>query len=324
MNAFKQFAIFSAIVLILFSCVKIKNPFDDGNYFPTPVYPSPYDDPSWSADGKTIVFYRMKVTHIGSIGDFSVDPDSTGLWAINADGSNMRLLLQGMYMGSPELSPDGAWLVYEEGGQIYKVPFVDGVVDTTNIVQLTTEGRNFFPAWSPDGKKIAYDSDVDDTKFDIWIMSYDGENKKNISQENDSLDQGGWRKPSWCPDGNWIIHERYISGGEIGTEIFVMDTCGTNAEWLEHGANPKYSQDGLRIAFDSNSQIFVMNSDGTDLTQVTTEGSSTHPSWSPDGRIVYVHFVSRKRDINNGTLWIMDADGSNSYQFTFNYGLVLD
>jgi len=67
-----------------------------------------------------------------------------------------------------------------------------------------------------------------------------------------------------------------------------------------------------------------MDAEGTNLIQITNDAVTSKASWSPDGRIVYVRFISTKLDVNNGTLWVMNADGSNKWQLTFNYGLVLD
>ena len=316
MSKTKGFGFILSLLLLVSYC---GNPVDDGDYrFPAPVYPRPYSAPSWSADGKTIVFCRIKITSIDGFGGYWYDPDSTGIWAIDADGSNMRLLIRGRG-DSPELSPDGEWLVYEEGGRIYKARYIDGLVDTSEIIQLTTAGRNFYPAWSPDGKWIAYDSNVDNPGggYSIWIMDSDGNNKRMSAPG---------RMADWSPDGKYLIFigfhcEIYRVSVEDTSEVERLTFLNQGDIYAAENKLPVYSSDGKKIAFESNCQIWVMNSDGTDPRQITTEGSSLHPSWSPDGRIVYVHDVSYKRDVNNGTLWVMNADGTNQHQLTFNYGL---
>lgn len=311
-----------------------KNPVDDSGdpMLPTPVYPSPYEDPFWSADGKTIVFRRMKVTRIDGLGGCSIDPDSTGLWMINADCTNMRLLLQGLNLYTPVLSPDGEWLAYETGGQIYKARLVDGQIDTTHLVQLTTDGSNFFPAWSPDGQWIAYDNTNCGSQVEpappnscgILVIKSDGQEIKFIIRG---------RMPDWSPDGKNLI---YIG---LKNEIYRVNidaidpvrltSLNQDDPYEVDNRSPKYSPDGKTIAFNSQSQngggpqIWIMNVDGTCPEKLTTEGWSVYPSWSPDERIVYMHHISRQLNVNNGTLWIMDADGGNKYQLTFNYGLIL-
>lgn len=74
----------------------------------------------------------------------------------------------------------------------------------------------------------------------------------------------------------------------------------------------------MKIVFESNTNIWVMNADGTNLKQFTTNGG-LQPSWSPDGKkIVYIGFTNQKYDPqNNGTVWIMNIDGSNKQQLTY-------
>jgi Tol biopolymer transport system component len=60
-----------------------------------------------------------------------------------------------------------------------------------------------------------------------------------------------------------------------------------------------------------------MNMGGTNLKQIITSGFE--PSWSPDGqKIIYIGFTDKKYDPqNNGTLWVMKADGSSRRQLTY-------
>jgi len=309
----KKALIVGLFILQIISCVK--NPVDDGNGITyDPVYPEIDQSPAWSPDGSVIAYYHNGTTKVHPWGAYDVNPDSVGLYFISPTGDNRRMFLKGENR-LPAWSPDGEWIAFVNQAQIYKI-----TVNGDSLTQLTFEGRNFYPAWSPDGKHIAYDSDVDDTKYDIWTMSPNGEDKKNISQESDSLDQGGWRRPSWSPDGNCIIHERYISGGEAGTEIFIMDTSGSNAEWLVHGSSPKYSPDGSKIAFESGGSlhnILVMDLDGGNLQQLT-QNEGTSPAWSPDGNlIVYTRHNYAEFSDENGHLWVMNSNGENKRQLTF-------
>ena len=82
-----------------------------------------------------------------------------------------------------------------------------------------------------------------------------------------------------------------------------------------HNWQPSWSPDGEHIAYTSDWQIQVMDTDGGNLRNLTNNrGSHSHPSWLPDGeRIV---FASKKDD--NMEIYVMDADGKNQQRLTDN------
>ncbi len=216
--------------------------------------------------------------------------------------------------GSPRWSPDGQWIVFEENGQIYKRK-----LSGDSLVQLTFEGRNFYPAWSPDGQWIAYDSNSESPNgmYFIWIMRSDGSEKRRITYE--PL-EGEIRTPNWSPNGSKIVHIRYLRE-TFSSEIFIMDSNGTNPHRLTFNNAmdyyPRFSPDGTKIAFTSQSerggpQIWVMNSDGTNPVQLTTT-QGFNCDWSPDGE--WLVYTDSRAD--NGRLWIMRKDGSEKRQLTF-------
>jgi Tol biopolymer transport system component len=128
--------------------------------------------------------------------------------------------------------------------------------------------------------------------------------------------------PDWASDTFHLV----FSG--LGAEIWIADTNVANAKQLTFlggdSRDPHWSPDGSKIVFSCQRempnpfpQIWVMNSDGTNLRQLTTDGG-TSPAWSPDGkRIVYVRYNWTEYSSKQGQLWIMDADGSNKRQLTF-------
>lgn len=165
------------------------NNIDDDKLPPCPpfqIIPTPpYNSPVWHPSGEFIGFNHtplLKITYpYGEHcrGAYEWDTQKSGFWLINADGSNMRRIFPYKLL-APTWSPDGEWIAFvlPRGGErhICKMRFTGETFDTTTLVQLTIEGRNFLPSWSPDGQWITYDSNTDSPngmKF-IWKMKSDG------------------------------------------------------------------------------------------------------------------------------------------------------
>jgi TolB protein len=195
----------------------------------------------------------------------------------------------------PAWSKDGARLAISNR-QIYITR-----LDHSELRQLTFEGSNCCPAWSPDGQWIAYNSNVNDS-VRTWVMHPDGTEKRAISPPGIPTITA-----SWLPD-NRILHAR-------ADGIFVMGLDGTGGVRLTTGTEdccPVASPDGRRIAFQRRinnelPQVWLIDIDGASARQMTTHGG-TNPSWSPDGtRIVYTRENWRSNDPGNGVLWTVDV-----------------
>ncbi len=100
----------------------------------------------------------------------------------------------------------------------------------------------------------------------------------------------------------------------------MIDSDGGNQVRLTHDpaidADPAWSPDGTRIAFVSRrnggvDSIYVMDSDGQNLTQLTKESNDSDPAWSPDGAK-----IAFTRSKGGRQVWVMDADGGNQTRLT--------
>ncbi len=280
----------------------------------------PLDEyPAWSPDGTRIVYSHNGIVNISEKTKwgytYDVDLDRKGLWIVNADGSNPHMLIKSMGIFA-DWSPDGKWIVFETGGQIYKAPVSGDSLVMSQVVQLTTEGGNFFPAWSPDGEWIAFDSNLNDENgaHVISKIRNDASDRTDISQHG----IGEWRMPHWSPDGKKIVFKNYIN--DAG-ELFIMNSDGSELVRLSHlsffESYPKWSPEGTCIVFNNQlnpgSGIYTIHTNGTGLKRLA---QGTHPDWSPDGsQIIYVK--DSLDDPKNNTLWIMNRNGSGNRQLTF-------
>jgi WD40 repeat protein len=142
---------------------------------------------------------------------------------------------------------------------------------------------NFDPAWSPDGKQIAFISgDVccveDEAHSDVYVMSADGGGRRQVT-----TDQRAKLGVAWSPDGARLAFGYYDD--RFVARIAIINANGTGRHDVAVGRDPSWSRDGAQLAFARRSELYIANSDGTNVRRLV--GGST-PAWSPDGtRIAY-------------------------------------
>lgn len=201
--------------------------------------------------------------------------------------------------------------------------------DGTGLTQLTQNAAfDFDPEWSPDGEKIAFESDRG-LFSEIFVMNADGTGATQITTNPDfSFD----RAPAFSPDGEKIAFESNRATGEgvdnpeADKEIFAVDLDGTDVTQLTHNETrefdfqPDWSPDGKKIAFVSNrdfqSGIYTMNADGTNERR-RSRGPATvfeSPSFSPDGK--KIAFMSNQDGPDE--IHAMNVNGSAQQRLTDN------
>jgi Tol biopolymer transport system component len=190
------------------------------------------------------------------------------------------------------------------------------------VVRLTNSpGFDGEPDWSPDGTKIAFQSERDGGDDEIYVMNADGTGVVRLTN-NPGVDA----TPVWSPDGTKIAFRSTRAGAD--REIFVMNADGTGVVQLTTGGpgldgEPAWSPDGTKIAFASvraglDFEIYVMNADGTGVVRLTNSpGADLNPAWSPDG--AKIAFDSQ-RD-GNDEIYVMNTDGTGVVRLTANAGV---
>jgi Tol biopolymer transport system component len=211
--------------------------------------------------------------------------------------------------------------------------------DGTGTCYLTSDDNwNRNAGWSYDGTKVVWD--VRNSTGGIWTMDATGDNKTAITPLP-SFAFG----PAFSPDGTHIVYSDYGSDSDpastplIGAEVFVMNVDGTDPVQLttttvngitipgtviRWSYRPAYSPDGTKIVYASTqsgrSQIWVMNADGTDQTELSFDTDpkgpdANFPSFSPDGKkIVFLCGF----ETQYGNICSMNADGTDRTQLTSN------
>jgi Tol biopolymer transport system component len=163
--------------------------------------------------------------------------------------------------------------------------------DGTNQKQLTWNRVVGLPTWSPDGSEIAFEA-VGGTERDV-INVETGATRKIL---------GGYGLVRWTPDGTRIAFDAFPSQYNATAQIYTINPDGTDRQQLTFDAPLSksigdWSPDGSQLAVtgrnyyaaSSDTRIYLMRADGTEITQITDtipSGIGNSLSWSPDGSTI--------------------------------------
>jgi Tol biopolymer transport system component len=188
--------------------------------------------------------------------------------------------------------------------------------DGTNPKDLTANSPadDTYPAFSPDGTKIAFVSKRDGNE-EIYVMNANGSGVTRLTN-NPAADT----QPSWAPDGSYLVFTSFRDGNQ--GDIYTMAANGTDVRNITFIAgddtDPSWGRNG-RIVFTSkrsgSSQLYTMNPDGSGLTgPVTSAGTNFLAKWNSVGN--RIAFVSN-RDGNN-EIYTMRQGGEEQTRLTNN------
>src|SRR6266498_4830623 len=137
-----------------------------------------------------------------------------------------------------------------------------------------TEGGES-PSWSPDGKRIAFNSNLSG-EAKMFIVDVDGSRVVDLSK----VGEGG--QVAWSPEGRSILFASHRDHPDNYTDIYVMRPDGSGVERLttNRAYTPAWSPDGSHIVF-SAPGLFVMRADGSGITSLPVDGvgETSLPDW---------------------------------------------
>ena len=297
-------------------------------------------EPVFGVAGTVHITVKPATTPVGAIITTRCDEEGycDGIYAVDPDGTNGRLLTVNDRDADPVWSPDGKSIAFRSRrncdgsnlGCFFSLYIMKG--DGSGIgtdgsgLRALTEGSGLEVegiSWSPDGSRLVFaaalfPNDLEN-RYDLYIVNADGSGLRRLvsAPTNVSLS-----RPDWSPDGRRIVYN--VFGPDDTSAIDIVDADGSNVVRISTppestgDTRPRWSPDGKRIAFTRSwatvtpgvgpgmaSQTLVMNADGSDVIQIRSEQSSEwFPAWSPDGASLAL--FSRYY----GGFFVVSADGT--------------
>lgn len=246
----------------------------------------------WSENGKWIAYNTLtSEDHMG----ISIVPSSGGKVKRNVNRYRAGHRIHNYLLS---LSPDGKIVAFtsdeKEKIQLFTVNVEEGDVN-----QLTEDGGTQ-PAFSPDGGKIAYVKEKPQKTeiykgSDIWVIPAAGGTAVQVSDLPREA-----TGPIWSPDGKMIAFTRKLFGSDYSKEICIVPVSETGnpeasptqielplltSDFLA-GWTPD-NKIGILLKNPIHYAIYTVPASGGPATQVTTQGATFNPRWSPDGERIY-------------------------------------
>jgi dipeptidyl aminopeptidase/acylaminoacyl peptidase len=222
------------------------------------------------------------------------------------------------WVSDVRIAPDGRTLAFtvtrldEEADDYRSAIWVVPADGSTPARRLTSGGsKDSAPRWSPDGTRLAFLSDRDGGKAQVYVLDVNGGEARQLG----TIPEGAGA-PVWSPDGTRLVSVVRTGDEEQGS---TQDSHKPKTPPARLITVLKYRYNGEGFTYDRRRHLFVINAASGETRQLTRgDWDDIQPAWSPDSRcLVFVSARHPDRDYDHAAdIFVVDAEGGEPVRVT--------